>query len=107
MCACAFVLKWYQQSYGSIHTCTHACIHLHIRNIRPPTHPHSQVVCSFLQLGFITMFFSDALISGYTTAAGFHALTSQFKYVFDFNMTGIDSSGEDKVYIPEIPKVAV
>ena len=53
------------------------------------------------------MFFSDALISGYTTAAGFHALTSQFKYVFDFNMTGIDSSGEDKVYIPEIPKVAM
>ena len=89
-----------------MHTCTHACIDLHTRDICPPTYPHSQVVCSFLQLGFITMFFSDALISGYTTAAGFHALTSQFKYVFDFNMTGIDSSGRDKVYIPEIPKVS-
>ena len=51
------------------------------------------------------MFFSDALISGYTTAAGFHALTSQLKYIFDFNTAAIGSEETDSVYIPEIPKV--
>ena len=62
----------------------------------------AQILCSFLQLGFVTMFFSDALISGYTTAAGFHALTSQFKDGFDFNMTGVNTTETKTVYIPEI-----
>ena len=36
---------------------------------------------SFLQLGFITLFLSSALVSGYTTAAAVHVATSQVRHL--------------------------
>ena len=96
------------RTHTHTHTHTHTNTHTHTyTDTYNNIWPSSQIFCSFFQLGFVTMFFSDALISGYTTAAGFHALTSQFKYVFDFNMTGVETSDPDAVFIPEIPKVTM
>lgn len=36
---------------------------------------------SFFQLGFITLFLSSALVSGYTTAAAVHVATSQVRHL--------------------------
>lgn len=36
---------------------------------------------SFFQLGFITLFLSSALVSGYTTAAAVHVATSQVRHM--------------------------
>jgi len=41
----------------------------------------SQVVIGILQLGFITMFLSKPLLSGYTTGAAMHVFTSQVKHI--------------------------
>ncbi|XP_069160930.1 prestin-like [Procambarus clarkii] len=40
-----------------------------------------QVVLGLLQLGSLCDFLSDMLVSGFTTAAAFHILTSQIKYL--------------------------
>ena len=40
-----------------------------------------QVVARFLQMGFITLFLSEALISGYTCAASFAILTTQISFL--------------------------
>ena len=37
---------------------------------------------SLLKIGFITLFLSDALVSGYTAAAAFTILFTQFKFLF-------------------------
>ena len=34
-----------------------------------------------MQLGFITIFLSDALVSGYTTGAAVHVFSSQLRHV--------------------------
>ena len=40
-----------------------------------------------MQLGFITIFLSDALVSGYTTGAAVHVFSSQLRHI-----VGLDSS---------------
>ena len=37
---------------------------------------------SFLKLGFVSLFLSDALISGYTAAAAFSIVVTQILYMF-------------------------
>lgn len=39
------------------------------------------------QFGFITIFLSESLISGYTTGAAVHVFTSQLKHIFGLNLT--------------------
>ena len=38
-----------------------------------------------LKLGFITLFLSDALVSGYTAAAAFTIFVTQIKFLFGLN----------------------
>ncbi|XP_078536378.1 chloride anion exchanger-like [Lissotriton helveticus] len=47
-----------------------------------------QVVMGVLQIGFIVVYLSDALISGFTTAAAILVLVSQLKYVFGLTVRG-------------------
>lgn len=39
------------------------------------------------KLGFITIFLSDPLISGYTTGAAIHVFTSQLKHIAGFDIS--------------------
>ncbi len=55
--------------------------------------PLLQVLMSLLRLGFITIFLSDALVSGYTAAAAFTIMVTQIKFIF-----GLD--GEDAAVEP-------
>lgn len=40
---------------------------------------------SLLRLGFITLFLSDALVSGYTAAAAFTVFVTQIRFLFGLN----------------------
>lgn len=42
-----------------------------------------------LQVGFIVMYLSDTLVSGFTTAAAIHILVSQLKFVLGLEVRGI------------------
>ena len=42
---------------------------------------HIQVMMALFQLGFITIFLSEPLISGYTTGAAVHVFTSQLQHI--------------------------
>ncbi|CAH1782637.1 unnamed protein product [Owenia fusiformis] len=44
-----------------------------------------QLGMGILRLGFLTIYLSDPLISGFTTGAAFHVLTSQVKHMFGLN----------------------
>ena len=46
-----------------------------------------QTILGVLQLGFITIFLSEALVSGYTTGAAVHVFSSQLRHV-----VGLDSA---------------
>jgi len=48
---------------------------------------HFQVMASVLQLGFITLFLSDALVSSYTCAASLVILTSQMRFILGLDPT--------------------
>jgi len=52
-----------------------------------------QIVASVLQLGFITLFLSDALVSSYTCAASFVIFTSQIRFLLglDPNDSKVDT----------------
>lgn len=39
------------------------------------------------RLGFITIYLADPLISGFTTGAACHVLTSQIKYIFGIKVS--------------------
>ena len=41
-----------------------------------------QLAMGIFRLGFITVYLSDPLISGFTTAAAVHVVTSQIKNIF-------------------------
>ncbi|CAL4108342.1 unnamed protein product [Meganyctiphanes norvegica] len=41
-----------------------------------------QIVLGMLQLGVLSVFLSDMLVSGFTTGAAIHVMTSQIKYIF-------------------------
>lgn len=42
-----------------------------------------------LQVGFVVMYLSDTLVSGFTTAAAIHILVSQLKFVLGLEVPGI------------------
>lgn len=42
-----------------------------------------------LQVGFVVMYLSDTLVSGFTTAAAIHILVSQLKFVLGLQVPGI------------------
>lgn len=42
-----------------------------------------------LQFGFIVVYLSDTLVSGFTTAAAVHILVSQLKFVLGLDVPGI------------------
>ena len=63
--------------------------------------PHSllsfQVVMSFLKLGVISLFLSDALISGYTAAAAFVIVVTQIAPLL--GMRGADSTVDPGLFV--------
>lgn len=42
-----------------------------------------------MQFGFIVVYLSDTLVSGFTTAAAVHILVSQLKFVLGLDVPGI------------------
>ncbi|XP_022077806.1 chloride anion exchanger [Acanthochromis polyacanthus] len=48
-----------------------------------------QLAMGVLQMGFVVMYLSDTLVSGFTTAAAIHILVSQLKFVFGLEVPGI------------------
>ncbi|XP_067346362.1 chloride anion exchanger-like [Channa argus] len=48
-----------------------------------------QLAMGILQVGFIVVYLSDTLVSGFTTAAAIHILVSQLKFVLGLNVPGI------------------
>ncbi|CAJ1055628.1 chloride anion exchanger-like isoform X1 [Xyrichtys novacula] len=48
-----------------------------------------QLAMGVLQVGFVTMYLSDTLVSGFTTAAAVHILVSQLKFVLGLQVPGI------------------
>ncbi|KAK2832302.1 hypothetical protein Q7C36_015764 [Tachysurus vachellii] len=47
-----------------------------------------QLAMGILQIGFIVIYLSDTLVSGFTTAAAVHILVSQLKFVLGLNVPG-------------------
>lgn len=47
-----------------------------------------QLGMGLLQVGFIVMYLSDTLISGFTTAAAVHILISQLKFILGLTVPG-------------------
>ncbi|KAM9334600.1 chloride anion exchanger-like [Symphorus nematophorus] len=48
-----------------------------------------QLAMGVLQVGFVVMYLSDTLVSGFTTAAAVHILVSQLKFVLGLTVRGI------------------
>uniref|UniRef100_A0A665UDR7 Chloride anion exchanger-like n=1 Tax=Echeneis naucrates TaxID=173247 RepID=A0A665UDR7_ECHNA len=48
-----------------------------------------QLVMGVLQVGFVVMYLSDTLVSGFTTAAAVHIVVSQLKFVLGLQVPGI------------------
>ncbi|CAG5927252.1 unnamed protein product [Menidia menidia] len=48
-----------------------------------------QLAMGIFQVGFIVVYMSDTLVSGFTTAAAVHILVSQLKFVLGLNVPGI------------------
>uniref|UniRef100_A0A674PGQ4 STAS domain-containing protein n=1 Tax=Takifugu rubripes TaxID=31033 RepID=A0A674PGQ4_TAKRU len=48
-----------------------------------------QLAMGVLQVGFVVMYLSDTLVSGFTTAAAIHILVSQLKFVLGLQVPGI------------------
>lgn len=42
-----------------------------------------------LQVGFIVVYLSDTLVSGFTTAAAIHILVSQLKFILGLDVEGL------------------
>ncbi|KAM4711723.1 chloride anion exchanger-like [Anableps anableps] len=49
-----------------------------------------QLAMGVLQVGFIVVYLSDTLVSGFTTAAAIHILVSQLKFVLGLTVPGIN-----------------
>ena len=68
--------------------------------------PHIQVMGSVLQLGFITLFLSDALVNSYTCAASFVILTLQIRFILSLDPT--DSKVDPGLFVrPRVSCVVV
>jgi len=66
----------------------------------------SQIIASLLQLGFITLFLSEALVSGYTCAASFAILTTQISFLLGLDQMAarVDPGSFDTPRVSEIIK---
>lgn len=51
--------------------------------------PFLQLAMGILQFGFIVVYLSDTLVSGFTTAAAVHILVSQLKFVLGLDVPGV------------------
>ncbi|MEQ2285838.1 hypothetical protein AMECASPLE_036055 [Ameca splendens] len=49
-----------------------------------------QLAMGVLQVGFIVVYLSDTLVSGFTTAAAIHIMVSQLKFVLGLSVPGIN-----------------
>lgn len=49
----------------------------------------AQLAMGVLQVGFIVVYLSDTMVSGFTTAAAVHILVSQLKFVLGLTVPGI------------------
>lgn len=49
-------------------------------------YPSFQVAMGFFQVGFVSVYLSDALLSGFVTGASFTILTSQAKYLLGLSL---------------------
>ncbi|XP_062437872.1 chloride anion exchanger [Rhea pennata] len=49
-----------------------------------------QLLMGILQLGFVVIYLSQPLISGFTTAAAIHVLVSQLKFMFQLSVPGFN-----------------
>ncbi|XP_051248690.1 solute carrier family 26 member 3 isoform X1 [Dicentrarchus labrax] len=49
-----------------------------------------QLAMGIMQVGFVVMYLSDTLVSGFTTAAAVHILVSQLKFVLGLSVPGIN-----------------
>lgn len=47
-----------------------------------------QLAMGVMQVGFVVMYLSDNLVSGFTTAAAIHILVSQLKFVLGLQVPG-------------------
>ena len=78
-----------------------------------------QVACRFLRFGSITIFLSDALVSGFTTAAAFHVFSSRMKNLVGMKIPRKEVAGVFSLFklyiyifknitkvIPHIPAIA-
>ncbi|KAG7320374.1 hypothetical protein KOW79_016227, partial [Hemibagrus wyckioides] len=59
---------------------------LHILNVHTPLSISEKLAMGLLQIGFIAIYLSDTLVSGFTTAAAIHILVSQLKFVLGLNV---------------------
>ena len=50
---------------------------------------HFQLAMGIMQVGFVVMYLSDTLVSGFTTAAAIHILVSQLKFVLGLQVAGL------------------
>lgn len=49
---------------------------------------NTQLGMGLLQFGFIVIYLSDTLVSGFTSAAAVHILVSQLKFIFGLKVPG-------------------
>lgn len=49
-----------------------------------------QLIMGLLQVGFIVMYLSETLVSGFTTAAAVHILVSQLRFVLGLDFPGVN-----------------
>lgn len=63
----------------------------HTRDFKQPKRflSAAQLAMGVLQVGFIVVYLSDTLVSGFTTAAAVHILVSQLKFVLGLTVPGI------------------
>ncbi len=58
---------------------------------------------SFLQLGFTSMFLSEPVLSGYTSAAAIHVFTNQLQHITGLSNTVINVT-QGPLCIPKVKK---
>lgn len=62
-----------------------------------------QLLLGVLQVGFVVIYLSESLISGFTTAAAIHVLVSQLKFMLQLPVPAYsDPFSIFKVSIPDI-----
>lgn len=67
---------------GYLLECLEALFHLYLTLV----YPSFQVAMGFFQVGFVSVYLSDALLSGFVTGASFTILTSQAKYLLGLSL---------------------